>query len=303
MVTVLTGLTHPREQFALTAADLVETDDSVALVYAEISGQFLGPVERRHPDRVINVGIREQLLVNVGAGLALTGLRPIVHTFGSFLVERAFEQIKLGFAHQDVGGVLVGGLGSFDAAAIGRTHAAPGDVALMDTIPGISIHAPGTAAEVDAILRRTVAADGLHYVRVVGQTNKTPVPIGRGFHVLRRGSGPTVISLGPTLDAVLSAVDGLDATVLHASTVRPFDARTLRAVAGPEVVLVEPWFVGTSAHCVAAALVDRPHRLLSLGVPRTEFRHYGRVSEHVRAMGLDAIGLRRSIDGFLSAAA
>ena len=96
---------NPRTQFAATAADLVETDPSVALVYAEISGQFFGDVERRHPDRVVNVGIREQLLVNVGAGLALTGMRPIVHTFGSFLVERAFEQIKLGFGHQDVGGV------------------------------------------------------------------------------------------------------------------------------------------------------------------------------------------------------
>ena len=132
-----------RSQFARTAADLVDTDDSVALVYAEISGQFFGAVERRHPDRVVNVGIREQLLVNVGAGLALTGLRPIVHTFGSFLVERAFEQVKLGFGHQDVGGVLVGAGGSFDIVGGGRTHQSPGDVALMDTIPGASIHAPG----------------------------------------------------------------------------------------------------------------------------------------------------------------
>ncbi|HET8961224.1 MAG TPA: transketolase, partial [Nocardioides sp.] len=131
---------NPREQFARTAADLVETDPSVALVYAEISGQFFGEVEARHPDRVINVGIREQLLVNVGAGLALTGMRPIVHTFGSFLVERAFEQVKLGFGHQDVGGVLVGAGGSFDIASGGRTHQVPGDVALMDTLPGVHIH-------------------------------------------------------------------------------------------------------------------------------------------------------------------
>ena len=131
-----------RSQFARTAADLVDTDDSVALVYAEISGQFFGAVERRHPDRVVNVGIREQLLVNVGAGLALTGLRPIVHTFGSFLVERAFEQVKLGFGHQDVGGVLVGAGGSFDIVGGGRTHQSPGDVALMDTLRGMRSCAP-----------------------------------------------------------------------------------------------------------------------------------------------------------------
>jgi transketolase len=75
-----------RTTFAATAADLLDEDLSVALVYAEISGQYFGEAERRHPERVVNVGIREQLLVSVGAGMALTGMRPIVHTFASFLV-------------------------------------------------------------------------------------------------------------------------------------------------------------------------------------------------------------------------
>jgi transketolase len=294
---------NPRIQFARTAADLVETDPSVALVYAEISGQFFGEVEAAHPDRVINVGIREQLLVNVGAGLALTGMRPIVHTFGSFLVERAFEQVKLGFGHQDVGGVLVGSGGSFDAASAGRTHQVPGDVALMDTLPGVQIHAPSTVSEVDAVLRRSVAGDGLHYVRVVGQTNARSYA-GRGFHVVRRGAGATVIALGPVLDQVLVATEGLDLSVLYAHTVRPFDARGLRAVLGtPDVVLVEPWLAGTSAHVVAEALRDVPHRLLALGVGRRELRRYGTPAEHVAAHGLDAAGIRRSVDVFLAAAA
>lgn len=298
-------MTDSRTQFARTAADLVETDPSVALVYAEISGQFFGDIERRNPDRVINVGIREQLLVNVGAGLALTGMRPIVHTFASFLVERAFEQVKLGFGHQDVGGVLVGAGGSFDIASAGRTHQSPGDVALLDTLPGIAIHAPGTAVEVDAALRASVAGDGLHYVRVVAQTNAESFPHTPGrFHVVRRGTGATIIALGPVLDAVLAATADRDVTVLHASTVRPFDARGLRAALGsPEVVLVEPWLAGTSAHVVADALRDVPHRLLSLGVGRTELRRYGTPTEHIAAHGLDAAGIRASIDGFLSAAA
>jgi transketolase len=293
----------PRVQFARTVADLVETDETVALVYAEISGQFLGDVERRHPDRVVNVGIREQLLVSVGAGLALTGLRPVVHTFGSFLVERAFEQIKLGFGHQDVGGVLVGAGGSFDMAGGGRTHQSPGDVALMDTLPGIRIHAPGTSSEVDASLRSAVADGGLHYLRVVSQTNTESFPGRTGFHVLRRGAGATVVALGPVLDAVLAAVEGLDVTVLHASTVRPFDSVGLRsALTAPEVVLVEPWLAGTSAWCVSEALADVPHRLLSLGVGREEVRHYGTPEEHIAAHGLDAGGLRAAIHAFLGPA-
>ncbi|MGH3337028.1 MAG: transketolase family protein [Nocardioides sp.] len=294
---------NPREQFAHTAGDLIETDPAVALVYAEISGQFFGEVEARHPDRVVNVGIREQLLVNVGAGLALTGMRPIVHTFGSFLVERAFEQVKLGFGHQDVGGVLVGSGGSFDIASAGRTHQVPGDIALLDTLPGVHIHAPSTATEVDTILRTTVAGDGLHYVRVVGQTNSSSFT-GRGFQVVRRGGGATVVALGPVLDDVLAAVEGRDVTVLYASTVRPFDGQGLRAALGaPAVVLVEPWLAGTSAHAVAHALRDVPHRLLALGVAREELRRYGTPADHIAAHGLDAAGIRRSLDGFLSVSA
>jgi transketolase len=292
-----------RATFAATVADLVEEDLSVALVYAEISGQYFGEVERRHPERVVNVGIREQLLVNVGAGLALTGMRPVVHTFASFLVERAFEQIKLGFNHQDVGGVLVGSGASYDAASAGRTHQAPGDVALIDTLPDWTVHVPGHADEVEAALRLTVAGSGRDYVRVTAHQNRQAFPVTPGrFHVVRRGEGATVVAVGPMLDPVLEAVSDLDVSVLYASTVRPFDGKTLRAVAGtPEVVLVEPYLAGTSARCVAESLIDVPHRLLSLGVGREELRRYGTPAEHARAHGLDAAGVRRAVTAFLAA--
>jgi transketolase len=298
----MTTLTRdPRTQFARTATDLLDEDLSTALVIAEISARFFGAAFRRHPDRALNVGIREQLLVNVGAGMALTGMRPIVHTFGTFLVERAFEQVKLGFGHQGVGGVLVGVGGSFDAAMAGRTHQTPGDVALMDTLPDVAIHAPGTAAETEEVLRTAVAAEGLHYVRVVEQTNAESFA-GSGLHVVRRGAGATVIALGPVLDEVLAATSDRDVTVLYAHTVRPFDGPALRRLlTTPEVVLVEPWLAGTSARCVTDALVDVPHRLLALGTRRMELRHYGSPAEHQRAHGLDAAGIRRSLESFLAA--
>ncbi len=295
----------PRLQFAATVTDLLDERPDLALVWAEISGQFFRDAVRRHPDRVVNVGIREQLLVNVGAGMALAGLRPVVHTIASFLVERGFEQVKLGFAHQGVGGVLVGSGGSFDVSSGGRTHQSPGDVALLDTVPGMHVHAPGSAAETDDVLRRAVADTGSHYVRVVEQVNDATFPADGRLHVVRRGRGATVVVLGPVLDAVLAATADRDVSVLYSSTVRPFDATTLAALVGaqatPDVVLVEPWLAGTSARVVADALRDRPHRLLSLGVGRTELRRYGTPADHVAAHGLDATGLRRSLDSFLTA--
>ena len=283
----------PREQFASTATDLVEANQDTALVYAEISGQYFGEAARRHPDRVINVGIREQLLVSVGGGLALAGMRPLVHTFGSFLVERAFEQIKLDFAHQGVGGVLIGSGGSFDIAGGGRTHQSPGDVALLDTLPGVTIHAPSTTSEVDHALRIAVAGNGLHYVRIVGQTNRASHPVGPKLHVVKRGSRAVVVALGPVLDDVLEATSDLDVSVLYASRVRPFDGATLRReMVGTDVVVVEPWLVGSSAHRVSQSLADRPHRLMSIGVEHPELRRYGSPRDHIRAQGLDAAAIR-----------
>ena len=90
-----------RERFSAVTSDLLDEDPRLAVVLADISADSFGPARRRHPDRVINVGIREQLLISVTGGLALAGLRPIAHTFASFLVERPWEQIKLeiGRAH------------------------------------------------------------------------------------------------------------------------------------------------------------------------------------------------------------
>lgn len=293
-------MTDPREQFAATVVDLVEAHPDAALVYAEIAGQYLGDAARRHPDRVINVGIREQLMVNVGAGLSLAGLFPIVHTFAPFLVERAYEQIKLGFAHQDTDGMLVSTGGSIDMTELGRTHQTSADVTLMGALPGFTVQVPGTACEVDQLIRHGYAARGRHYVRVTAQQNSTSFDVadGRLQHVRRGESSLLVVAIGPVLDAVLDATEGLDATVCYTATVRPFDAGGLLDAVGdavPDVVLVEPYLEGTSAHQISAALRDRPHRLLSLGFGKEELRRYGSADDHLAAAGLDATGLRRSI--------
>ena len=146
------------------------------------------------------------------------------------------------------------------------------------------------------------------YIRLSNQVNEQPYGLpgeagDDGFRVLRMGSGGTVIAVGPMADAVLEATKGLDVTVLYAGTIRPFDAVTLRAVVAEQreasIVLVEPYLAGTSVPEVVSALLDRPNRVLGLGVGLAELRQYGTPRQHAVAHGLGPAGLRLRITSFL----
>ncbi|HEX5741490.1 MAG TPA: transketolase [Pilimelia sp.] len=290
-----------RTAFVGAATALLADDPRTALVLADISASAFTAAAARHRDRVHNVGIREQLMVGVAGGLALTGLRPIVHTYAPFVVERAFEQLKLDLDHQGVGAVVATIGGSFDGAAEGRTHQSPGDVALLDTLAGWTVHVPGHPAEVAPLLRAAAAHDRSVYLRLSGQRNDAPRTDARGLTVCRRGgaAAPVVVAVGPVLAQVAAAVADLDVTVAYTHTPRPFDAAGLRALAHRDVVLVEPYLAGTSSRVVADALRDVPHRLLALGVGRGELRRYGTPEDHLRWHVLDAAGIGAAVRAFL----
>lgn len=289
-----------RDTFIDTTTALLADEPRTALVLADISAALFAPAASRHPDRVLNVGIREQLMVGVAGGLALTGLRPIVHSYAPFLVERAYEQLKLDLDHQDASAVLVSVGASYDRAAAGRTHLSPADVSLIDTLDGWTVQVPGHPGEVPPLLRAAVAADTSAYLRLSVLRNDRPLGGDGALRVVRdAGPGaPLVVAVGPTLDAARAALADLPVTVAYTNRPRPFDVAGLRDRASTDVILVEPYLAGTSSRVVSAALADRPHRLLALGVGHSELRRYGSADDHTRWQGLDAPGLRRSIVDF-----
>lgn len=286
-----------RERFYEVARAALDEEPRLAVVTAEIGTTPLGP----HP-RHFNVGIREQLMIGVAAGLALEGFRAVAHSYAPFLVERPYEQVKLDLGHQDLGAVLVSTGASYDAASAGRTHQAPEDVAALAALPGWTIHVPGHPDEVERLFRQAIRSDDRVYLRLSEEENPARVD-GDGLVVLRRGGAgaPLVVAVGPALGPVLQATVDLDVTVAYLARVRPFPGAALREALGEgtEVVLVEPYLASTSSAEISRALVDRPHRLLALGVGKAELRRYGTGAEHRAAHGLDAAGIRASLDAFL----
>jgi transketolase len=293
-----------RQRLADTATDLVETDPRAAIVLAEISADYFRRARHGWPDRVVNVGIMEQTMVGVAAGLAIEGFHPIVHTIAPFLAERPFEQLKLDFGYQGLAGTFASVGASYDYAAEGGTHHSPGDVEVLRSIPGLDVLVPGHPDELERLLRATYANDRMTYLRGSVAENDAAVAVEPGrAEVVRRGERATVIAFGPTLTRALAATEGLDVSVLYATTAVPFDAATLAAVAGDEplVIAIEPWFEGSVAGELTVALAHVPARFASIGVPRTFLHRYGTPAEHDRTLGLDTAGIRARITSILDA--
>ncbi|HEY2936792.1 MAG TPA: transketolase C-terminal domain-containing protein [Gaiellaceae bacterium] len=161
---------------------------------------------------------------------------------------------------------------------------------------------PGTADETERLIRATYANGRPTYLRTSLALNERPRELARdGLTVARRGRDLTVIAVGPMLDRTLAALDGLDATVLYATTVFPLDAETLAAEAAPapEVVIVEPLYEGTSTAQVATALSRRATRILSIGVPRKAISRCGTPEQHDAELRLDVAGIRERIRSFV----
>lgn len=286
----------------MTAADLVERDDRVAVILGEISLGYFRDVIEAHPRRVLNIGIMEQTMIGVAAGFALEGFHPFVHTIAPFLVDRPFEQLKLDFAYQGLGGTFVSVGASYDYASEGPTHHAAGDISSLLTLPRFELFVPGTSDETDALIRATYSNGNPSYIRTSTSTNEGSFDVAPArIHVVRRGQRATILVVGPMLSAALEATELMDVTVLYTASVRPFDRQTLRNETGDLIIVVAPFLAGALTSIITECLSD-PVRIRSIGVPLRHVVSYGTAPQVDEELGLDAGGLRRSIDSLLSEA-
>jgi transketolase len=165
----------------------------------------------------------------------------------------------------------------------------------MLAIPRMQVLVPGHADEVAHLMRATYANGVPTYLRTSQATNERSFEVMPGrVEVLRRGSGATVLAFGPMLSRTLDACEGLDVTVAYATSLEPFDAQGLAAIAGdrPDVVAVEPWYEGTAAPLLTKALGHAPATYTFIGVPRAFVHDYGTWQDLDADMSLDAGGIR-----------
>ena len=292
-----------RQQMVRTLTDALDVDQRLVVLLGNISvSLFEKRLFSARPQRIYDVGIAEQAMVSMAAGLALEGMIPVVHTIAPFLSERAFEQIKDDFSYQQLGGKFISIGASYDYSAEGMTHQGSGDVQVLRSLPGMQIVVPGTAEEFDTLFRASYADGQPTYFRLSERQNAIPQPVRFGqAEVIRQGSLATVVAVGPMLAPTLAATEGLDVTVLYYTTVAPFDGATLREHSPHGcIVLVEPFYVDTLIPEVTAAMGATPVRVEAIGVPHELLTRYGTPEQHDEALGLTATGIRARLERFLA---
>lgn len=286
-----------RQQFVATTNELIENNNKVALLLGGISVAAFKENLKKYPNRVFNAGISEQAIVSAASGMAVTGMIPIIHTIAPFLVERAYEQLKLDFAYQKLGGNFITTGASLDYSSFGSTHQCPADIGVLKQIPGMQIIVPGTAEEFDSLFRSTYDNGCPTYIRTSRDVNfeSQDVEFGKA-NVIKKGAKATIVVVGPMLDMVLKAVNDLDVTVLYYTTVAPFDQKTLEDnCPSGNVVICTPFYVGALLNDVISAIPGRKLLVREIGIPKEFIRHYGYTRDHYAAMNLTAERIEREI--------
>ena len=150
-----------RRRFGKVIAELADNDDRVYIVAGDIGYRVFDEFRDRHPERFINIGICEQSMIGVAAGLALEGLMPWVYTITPFLIERPFEQEKLDVDQQRANEKLVG---YSDYPTLGPTHSALNARALMSLLENTQSFFPKDGEETERVIRRAYSQDGPSFI-------------------------------------------------------------------------------------------------------------------------------------------
>lgn len=304
-----------RTAFFRTLQELAEQDERIYLLTGDLGFGVVEPFARRFPNRFLNVGVAEQNMTGIAAGIALTGKVVFTYSIANFPTLRCLEQIRNDLCYHNANVKIVAVGGGFAYGALGMSHHATEDLAIMRTLPGMVVVAPGDPVEVTEATRAISAHPGPCYLRLgragepVVHTGKVMFRLGKALMV-RTGTDLTLVSTGGMLDlatrvAERLADDGVHARVLSMHTLKPLDSDAVLAAARETralVTLEEHSVIGGLGGAVAEVLAEAHEaRVLfkRLGLPST-FASEAGDQDYLRTLyGLSEEEIIKAVKGLL----
>jgi transketolase len=221
-----------RDAFIDELTSLAEKDPTIMLLTGDLGFGVLTEYAERFPSQFINVGVAEQNMSGLAAGLALEGYKVYTYSIANFTTLRCLEQIRNDICYHDANVTLVSVGAGFSYGQLGMSHFATEDLAILRALPNMMVVAPSDPWEAKVLTRQMAALPGPKYLRIDkgaggSEENVADVSLGKG-RVVREGSDITIVSLGAILSEALKAAEslasmGINARVLSINTLKPFD--------------------------------------------------------------------------------
>ena len=287
-----------RAELAKLCLETVKTDMKSVVMVGDISHFLLRETEQIAPDRFYNIGICEQSMIGMASGMAIEGLRPIVHTIAPFLVERAHEQIKvdLGYQHTEVTVVTVGG--TYDYSDLGCTHHCYNDIALMKSIPNMEVYEPGTPKEFRELFTQTWGNGNPKYFRLSAHTHSQDVTVqSEKVNIIRDSiDGRWVFVTGHLLDDVL---EDTNCGVIYVSTLHGMSNNSIEMLS--ELFKNQPKLYSVENHFKIGGLGDLVSDIFSLpvkriGLDRKFLTNYGTYNDLRKESNMDRESILRQLN-------
>lgn len=305
-----------RNSFIKTVHALAREDNRILVLAADNGAIVFDDFRRECPGRFINIGIAEAAMASLAAGMASCGKIPFTYTIIPFLLMRAFEQVRNDICMPRMNVKCVGIGAGLTYGALGPTHHAIEDIALVRALPGMTILSPADPLETGKATEAAAALDGPVYLRLGGSKESAVYEKDYAFRVgegvtLRHGKDLAIIGTGSILVEALGAADrleqqGIGARVINIHTLRPLDADLVaRAAAGTgAVVTVEEHSVnGGLGEAVAAVLLERglsDTRFRRIGIGDHFCKGYGPREYMLKQQGLDAESIAETARALLN---
>lgn len=257
-----------RTAFIEEVTKLAEKDKNVWLITGDLGFSVFDDFKNKFPDQYLNVGVAEQNLISIAAGLAMSGKKVFVYSISTFMSMRPLEQIRNDLCYQNLSVYLIGGGSTFSYSTFGCTHFALEDIGLMRILPNMAVVSPGDPLEVRALIRDIYKRNSPAYMRIakkgepVVHTSQDRISLGKATKVFE-GKDAAILVCGRQLPNALSAAsalkkEGINCRVLSFHTVKPLDVETILKAAKETdgLIIVEEHFrIGGLSSAVAETLV------------------------------------------------
>jgi len=272
--------------------DLATHDDSIVLIFGDVSVYLFREFAEKYPQRFYNMGICENTLISVAGGLSSQKFTPFVHTIAPFATERSYEQIKLDLCYNEFPANIITCGASFDYAWDGATHHCYTDLAILRLLPNIEVLQPGSRKELDVLLRSRYNNKKTTYFRLSDHPHQIDVPVefGQGVTLKDQGANVTVMTAGPLLDNVLEATRDLDVNLVYFHTIKPIDRDLINNFKETEILVVCDAFGLYEAVCEVPG-INCSH----FGLGDCFYACYGTLGQIREKISLDVQGIREFI--------